>query len=65
VCSNVCAGAEGRLQGLLKLIFESCGSRERSDDINESVKALTAAGLNAVGLVLFMLIIGAKVRNFE
>ena len=34
-----------------KLIFESCGSRERPDGINESVKALNAAGLNAVGYV--------------
>ena len=34
-----------------KLIFESCGSRERPDGIDESVKALTAAGLNAVGYV--------------
>ena len=34
-----------------KLIFESCGSRERPDGINESVKALTEAGLNAVGYI--------------
>ena len=34
-----------------KLIFESCGSRERPDGINESVKALTAAGQKAVGYV--------------
>ena len=34
-----------------KLIFESCGSRERPDGINESVKALTGAGLNAVGYI--------------
>jgi hypothetical protein len=34
-----------------KLIFESCGSRERPDGIDESVKALTAAGMNAVGYV--------------
>ena len=34
-----------------KLIFESCGSRENPGGIDESVKALTAAGLNAVGYV--------------
>jgi enterochelin esterase-like enzyme len=34
-----------------KLIFESCGSRERPDGIDESVKALTDAGLKAVGYV--------------
>jgi enterochelin esterase-like enzyme len=34
-----------------KLIFESCGSRERPDGINESVKALTGAGLNAIGYI--------------
>ena len=34
-----------------KLIFESCGSRERPDGINESVKALNAAGQKAVGYV--------------
>ena len=34
-----------------KLIFESCGSRERPDGINESVNALTAAGIKAVGYV--------------
>ena len=34
-----------------KLIFESCGSRERPDGINESVKVLTDAGLKAVGYV--------------
>lgn len=34
-----------------KLIFESCGSHENPGGIDESVKALTAAGLNAVGYV--------------
>ena len=34
-----------------KLIFESCGSRENPGGIDESVKALKAAGLNAVGYV--------------
>jgi enterochelin esterase-like enzyme len=36
---------------LPKLIFESCGSRENPDGINESVNSLKAAGLNAVGYV--------------
>jgi len=34
-----------------KLIFESCGSRENPGGIDESVKALTAAGQKAVGYV--------------
>ena len=35
----------------VKVIFESCGSRENPGGIDESVKALNAAGLNAVGYV--------------
>jgi enterochelin esterase-like enzyme len=35
----------------VKLIFESCGSKEMPDRINESVKNLKDAGFNAVGYV--------------
>jgi GH35 family endo-1,4-beta-xylanase/enterochelin esterase-like enzyme len=35
----------------VKLIFESCGSKENPDGINSSVSALKAAGYNAVGYV--------------
>ena len=35
----------------VKLIFESCGSKENPDGINSSVSALKAAGFNAVGYV--------------
>ena len=35
----------------VRLIFESCGSKENPDGINASVKALQAAGFNAVGHV--------------
>lgn len=35
----------------VKLIFESCGSKENPDGINNSVSALKAAGYNAVGYV--------------
>ena len=35
----------------VKLIFESCGSKENPDGINSSVAALKAAGFNAVGYV--------------
>ena len=35
----------------VKLIFESCGSKEQPDRINESVKNLKAAGFNAHGYI--------------
>ena len=35
----------------VRLIFQSCGSKERPDAIRESTEALKAAGLNAVGYV--------------
>ena len=35
----------------VKLIFESCGSKERPDGIRQSVEALKASGINAVGYV--------------
>jgi GH35 family endo-1,4-beta-xylanase/enterochelin esterase-like enzyme len=35
----------------VKLIFESCGSKENPDGINKSVEALKGAGLNAVGFI--------------
>ena len=35
----------------VKLIFQSCGSKERPDSIRQSTEALKAAGLNAVGYV--------------
>jgi enterochelin esterase-like enzyme len=35
----------------VKLIFQSCGSKERPDGIRQSTEALKAAGLNAVGYV--------------
>jgi GH35 family endo-1,4-beta-xylanase/enterochelin esterase-like enzyme len=35
----------------VRLIFESCGSKENPDGINSSVEALKAAGYNAVGFV--------------
>jgi GH35 family endo-1,4-beta-xylanase/enterochelin esterase-like enzyme len=35
----------------VRLIFESCGSKEFPDGINKSVEALKAAGYNAVGFV--------------
>ena len=35
----------------VKLIFESCGSKERPDAIRQSVESLKAAGLNAVGYI--------------
>ncbi len=35
----------------VKLIFESCGSKENPNGINSSVAALKAAGINAVGYV--------------
>ncbi|MBQ8464077.1 MAG: endo-1,4-beta-xylanase [Prevotella sp.] len=35
----------------VKYIFESCGSKENPDGINQSVEALKAAGLNAEGYV--------------
>ena len=35
----------------VKLIFESCGSKENPDGINKSVEALKAAGYNAHGFV--------------
>ena len=35
----------------VRLIFESCGSKENPDRIRQSVDALQAAGLNAVGYV--------------
>ena len=36
---------------LVKVIFESCGSKENPDGINKSVEALRAAGYNAHGFV--------------
>ena len=35
----------------VKVIFESCGSKENPDGINKSVEALKAAGLNAHGFI--------------
>jgi len=35
----------------LKLIFESCGSKERPDGVKSSVEALKAAGVNAVSYI--------------
>ncbi len=35
----------------VKLIFQSCGSKERPDGIRQSTEALKAAGFNAVGYV--------------
>jgi enterochelin esterase-like enzyme len=35
----------------LKLIFESCGSKERPDGVRNSVEALKAAGVNAVSFI--------------
>ena len=35
----------------VKLIFQSCGSKERPDGIRQSTEALKAAGLNAVGYI--------------
>ena len=35
----------------VKFIFQSCGSKERPDGINQSTNALKAAGFNAVGYV--------------
>ena len=35
----------------VRLIFQSCGSKERPDAIRQSVEALKASGLNAVGYV--------------
>jgi S-formylglutathione hydrolase FrmB len=35
----------------VRLIFQSCGSKERPDAIRQSVNALQAAGLNAVGYI--------------
>jgi GH35 family endo-1,4-beta-xylanase/enterochelin esterase-like enzyme len=35
----------------VKLIFQSCGSKERPDGIKQSTEALKAAGFNAVGYV--------------
>ena len=35
----------------VKLIFQSCGSKERPDGIRSSVEALRAAGINAVGYI--------------
>ena len=35
----------------VRLIFQSCGSKERPDAIRESTERLKAAGLNAVGYV--------------
>ena len=35
----------------VRLIFQSCGSKERPDGIRQSTEALKAAGLNAVGYV--------------
>ena len=36
---------------LVKVIFESCGSKENPDGINKSVEALKAAGYNAHGFI--------------
>ncbi|MCR5068683.1 MAG: endo-1,4-beta-xylanase [Prevotella sp.] len=36
---------------LVRLIFESCGSKENPDGINKSVEALKSAGFNAHGLI--------------
>jgi S-formylglutathione hydrolase FrmB len=35
----------------VKVIFESCGSKENPDGINKSVEALKAAGYNATGFI--------------
>ena len=35
----------------VRLIFESCGSKERPEGIRRSVEALKAAGFNAVGYI--------------
>jgi len=35
----------------VRVIFESCGSKERPDGIRQSVEALKAAGYNAVGYI--------------
>ena len=35
----------------VRVIFESCGSKENPDGINQSVNALKAAGYNAVGYI--------------
>ena len=35
----------------VKLIFQSCGSKERPDGIRKSTEALKAAGFNAVGYI--------------
>lgn len=35
----------------VKLIFESCGSKENPDGIRQSVESLKSAGLNAVGYI--------------
>ena len=35
----------------VRLIFQSCGSKERPDAIRQSVEALKGAGLNAVGYI--------------
>ena len=35
----------------VRLIFQSCGSRENPDGVKKSVEALKAAGLPAVGYV--------------
>ena len=36
---------------VVRVIFESCGSKENPDGINQSVEALKAAGYNAHGLI--------------
>jgi hypothetical protein len=36
---------------VVKVIFESCGSKERPDGINKSVADLKAAGYNAHGFI--------------
>ncbi|MBP5340435.1 MAG: endo-1,4-beta-xylanase [Prevotella sp.] len=38
-------------KSLVKVIFESCGSKENPDGINKSVEALKAAGYNAHGFI--------------
>ena len=35
----------------VRMIFESCGSKERPDGIRQSVDALKAAGYNAHGFI--------------
>ena len=43
--------ADIKTKNQVRLIFQSCGSKERPDGIRQSTEALKAAGINAVGYV--------------